>query len=198
MSTSSKTTDVVTVAAIAIGFSLLASAAQFVSWSLFVLPIGRAEASPEFDFSNVRDVVVTTEYDTEFIINPDFTNFEDDILGFVVIKNVEAKDAKNLQADRGEELTMRFDCPVEVCSSPFDASIFLVDKNTPNKDLGSGGVTGEIDPIGLTQVDCDDVDCEEAFSFTIPDDIDEGKYKLVIDADHDESHFVYINKIRIL
>jgi hypothetical protein len=155
-----------------------------------------ASAKSSFDFSGVPDIIIETEEpNNQYIVNPDYVNFFDDVAGFQVIKNTAASDAKNVVIQGGDTVTLSFDCKSEGCGFVDDVAIYLVSVRANDKDIADAGE--EPERIDIAHIDCSQVNCEEPFDITFPD-VDNGKYKLVIDRDEDEAHFFYINKISIV
>jgi hypothetical protein len=152
-------------------------------------------AKSKFDFSGVPDIlVVVNEGSTRYRINPDYTSFFDDITGNQLIRNNDARDAKKLHIDPGDTLTLSFDC--EECSFVADVAVYLVDGNIRDRDIADGGDSPVI--IEISHIDCNLQNCHEPFEVIIPNDLDTGKYKIVIDRDEDEGHYLYINGVRVL
>jgi hypothetical protein len=155
-----------------------------------------ASAKSSFDFSGVPDIIIETEEpNNQYIVNPDYVNFFDDVAGFQVIKNTAASDAKNVVIQGGDTVTLSFNCKSEGCGFVDDVAIYLVSVRANDKDISDAGE--EPERIDIAHIDCSQVNCEEPFDITFPD-VDTGKYKLVIDRDEDEAHFFYINKISIV
>src|SRR5918995_325394 len=68
-------------------------------------------AQSKFDFSGVPDIIIETKQpNNQYIVNPDYVSFTDDVAGFQVIKNTGASDAKNLVIQGGHTVTLSFDC----------------------------------------------------------------------------------------
>ena len=163
-----------------------------IVFGAFTLPVAYAHFD---ELKDGKTLTITTEDGKEFEIGQDFHTEED---GQVIAKDPDAKSAKNLRFERGEDIE------VELESAIFDTvTVCLVDKDTSDNSIGER--EGSPCDIKLEEINCLDIggpkpeECKGEFEVEVPDDIDKGKYKLVIrDADFDDEEFdVYINKVRI-
>src|SRR5215217_6602013 len=95
----------------------------------------------------------------------------------------------------GDDMSISFKCNSgKDCKNIDKLFVYLVDKDRSDKKIAS---VFDEDRINLAGGRCDDTEkCNT--EFTIPDDIDSGKYKLVIDAEENpEVDFFYINKASV-
>lgn len=170
--------------------AVLSFASLLLGTTLFTaLNVYAASNGGQFSFEGVPDAIIETS-DSSYAIDPDYTSFFDDVLGDVTIKNKDAKDAKNLSLERGETVRISYSGERTFVES---TSVFLVGENEKDIDIVKGNVSEKIE---IKVADCDIEDCQN-FAAVIPSDLEEGKYKIVIDRDEDEGHYFYINRIRI-
>ena len=170
--------------------AVLSFASLLLGITLFTgLNVYAASNGSQFSFEGVPDAIIETS-DSSYAIDPDYTSFFDDVLGDVTIKNKNAKDAKDLSLERGETGRISYSGERTFVES---TSVFLIGENEKDIDIVKGNVSEKIE---IKVADCDIEDCQN-FEAVIPSDLEEGKYKIVIDRDEDEGHYFYINRIRI-
>ncbi len=119
---------------------------------------------------------------------------------YSLTKNGEARDIKDLKLRTGEDITIKFKCPGGDCRETerhgdYDAIIvYIVDKDEKDLDIA----LREADRIQtIADERCDEPLSDCSVEVDIPNDIDDGKYKLVINAAYDEGNAFFINKVKI-
>jgi hypothetical protein len=146
-----------------------------------------------------HQAVIKTD-DKKYKIDGDYDVQINDDDTYFVTKNSEARDIKDLKLRTGEDITIKFKCPDGDCRETeihgdYDAIIvYIVDKDEKNIDIALRNAD-RIQTIA-------DERCDEPLSnciveTDIPNDIDEGKYKLVINTAYDEGNAFFINKVKI-
>lgn len=137
--------------------------------------------------------------DKEYEIDADFVRTEGDFGEISFVKNEDARDVKNLKLSAEEEVEIDFECAEARCEvtdvGDYDEIIvYLVDKNEKDIDIARDDVD-EIERIAEEGCFESLENCD--LEITIPDDVDNGKYKFVIQAAFDEGATYFINKVNI-
>jgi len=138
--------------------------------------------------------------DKKYRIDGDYDVGINDDNTYALTKNSEAKDIKNLRLHIGEDITIKFKCPDGDCRETgrhgdYEAIIiYIVDKDEKDKDIA---LRNEDRIKTIADERCGEPLSDCSVVTDIPDDIDEGKYKLVINAAYDEGNTFFINKVEV-
>ena len=174
-----------------------------ISWGAQVAYAGDNNGKKISDKETVdgefHQAVVKTD-DKKYRIGGDYDVQINDDDTYFVTKNSDARDVKDLKLRTGEDMTIKFKCPDGDCRETeqhgdYDAIIvYIVDKDEKDIDIA----LRDADRIQTIA----DESCGEPLSdcnveTDIPNDIEEGEYKLVINAAYDEGNAFFINKVKI-
>lgn len=146
-----------------------------------------------------HQAVIKTD-DKKYRIDGDYDVQINDDDTYFVTKNSEARDIKDLKLRTGEDITIKFKCPDGDCRETeqhgdYDAIIvYIVDKDEKDIDIALRNAD-RIETIADERCDEPLSDC--SVETDIPNDIDTGKYKLVVSAAYDEGNAFFINKVKI-
>ena len=92
------------------------------------------------------------------------------------------------------EGTQKNDCEVTDHGAYDSVEVDLVDKNEKDLDIVKGEADREEEIADeICDIKLDNCD----FEIDVPNDIDEGKYKFIIEAKYDEGSAFFINKVKI-
>jgi hypothetical protein len=168
-----------------------------------------AQEFEERDLSNFGKVKVGTENNNKFEFEADFEVIIEEEPEQVIKNSDDGQEANGMKFKRGETITLEFTQPPVASSG--GAVLCLVDKDESDNSIARS-ITGAGCQLGeeLFDVrffdgeengqDCpnDQGDCEK-FEVQIPDDIDRGKSKLVIQGldRNDDTLSLFINKVKI-
>ena len=126
----------------------------------------------------------------------DVTSGEDNEVTFY--KNHGADQPNRLTLRTGHEITIHVECPSDDyrTNAYSGITVYLVDKKEKDKDIANEEADIEYE---IEDHFCGDSGNQEECEFTteIPEDIDEGKHKLVIEAGTDELDTYLISKVTI-
>jgi hypothetical protein len=155
----------------------------------------------ERDLSSFGKIQVITEDNRKYEFDRDFevelVDDED------IFKDSDAEKANNMKFKRGETLTVELPRPSEEADS-VSPTFCLADKHQSDNSIAKSENERERcgpDGINLEVEGCPDISSDECknFEVVIPDDIDRGKYKVVITSfgTATDTQDIFINKVRI-
>jgi len=155
------------------------------------------------EFTTDREVTITTEDDKRFTFGQDFEIdiSEADIDDEDIKENPDAKSAKVIGLERGETITVEVEEGIEDTGK-----ICLADRHRSDSTIARSEGSCGSDEIEIVDFfECDSPQepqgaCDTGeFEVEIPEDIDKGKYKIVIGVSEggDEILSLFINKVRI-
>jgi hypothetical protein len=178
----------------ALGMMAIFAASILVTGALIATPsYASKDHKDNSKFNPVPTAKITTD-NKRYSIGADYIVIEGDE-GIDLFHDKDAKGAKDIIVKEGEDMSISFKCNGgKDCKNIDKFFVYLVDKDKSDKKIAS---VFDEDRINLAGGRCDDTEkCNT--EFTIPDDIDSGKYKLVIDAqENPEVDFFYINKASV-
>jgi hypothetical protein len=178
---------------------ILLSLAIVLGGFIFTLPVASAQFR---EFDSDKTVTITTEDGKKFTFGQDFDIEVDRPQS--TAKDSDAKTAKNLKIERGETMNVEIKGGLRE-----ETRLCLVDKdksdNSIAKDIsesGSAFICRTQDGIEIEEIVCLTSNppraCETGeFEVEIPDDIDKGKYKLLVGTFIEESLHLYINEVKV-
>jgi hypothetical protein len=170
----------------------------------FPYQLAYADVRPSFrEFTTDREVTITTEDGKRFTFGQDFEIdiSEADIDDEDIKENPDAKNAKVIRLERGETITVEVEEGIEDTGK-----ICLADRHRSDSTIARSEGSCGSDEIEIVDFfECDSPQepqgaCDTGeFEVEIPEDIDKGKYKIVIGVSEggDEILNLFINKVRI-
>jgi len=180
---------------------ILLSLAIVLCGFIFTLPVASAHFT---EVPSTKSVTITTEDGKKFTFGKDF-DFQ---VGLhdrpdLIFKNPDAKTAKNLKIERGETMN------VEIKGLREEIRICLVDEDRSEVSIarhlvesGSSNICRTEDGIEIEFISCiasnPPRSCKTGeFEVEIPDDIDKGKYKLLVGNIEEDLVELYINDVKV-
>ena len=118
----------------------------------------------------------------------------------VVINDTNAQNAKNMTLFTNETHSLKIECDGnDKCGTdlaPDRVKVYLVDSTIQDKDI----MQNSIPLLELQNTDCGTKTLEVCanFNFSIPDNILNQHYKIVVDMSFDEAQWIFINPVKIL
>jgi hypothetical protein len=134
-------------------------------------------------------LIIERENGKRFKVDPDFLTAAADESNIQI--NLDAKDTK-VKLERGEDIEVSFDTPF---GDPESAKVTLLD-----------GSVAEINRLPIVEfIGDEEVFFEERlpdgareFEATVPDDIQKGKYKLIVLINFDEFVVLFVTKAKVI
>lgn len=155
-------------------------------------------ADKKTENGGLHQAIIKTD-DEKYRVDADYDVAINDDDTYAITKNGDADDTKNLRLHTGDDITIKFKCPENEWENTDygdykGITVYLVDKDEKDIDIALKKAD-RIETVGEERCDEPLEDCK--FEGEISDDIDEGKYKLVISAAWDEGNVYFINKAKI-
>jgi hypothetical protein len=175
-----------------------------------VMTMGALSSSPQLAYSKgdskkgvhggFAEAVVKTE-GKKYNIDGNYDVAINDDNTLAITENRDARNTKDIKLSTGDDLTIKFKCKEKDCDQTARHDeyqsiwVYLVDKNEKNIDIAKKDAD-RVKIIATEECSGPLTGCDVEAS--IPDDINSGKYKLVIDPAYDEGNVYYISPAKIL